>query len=79
MKILGVLFTWNNLPFFKRSIEQALNFCDEVILAEGCHFKKYPKISTDGTSAFIQEIKDHPKLKIIDFEQNDRNDIFMAN
>lgn len=75
MKILGLILTWNNLPFLKCCLEQALDFCDEVIIAEGCHYKKYPKRSTDGSNEYIEEMEDHPKLKVIDFEQNNRNDI----
>ncbi len=75
LKILGLILTWNNLSFFKCSLEQALDFCDEVIIAEGCHYKKYAKRSTDGTAEYLEKFKDHPKLKILDFEQNDRNDI----
>ena len=53
-----------------------LDFCDEVILIEGCHFTEYPKESTDGTCEYIKTLK-HPKLKIIpDFERNsDRYDV----
>lgn len=74
MKILGVLLTWNNIEFLKCSLKQALEFCDEVILVEGCHYKKYPKRSTDGTYEFIQSL-DHPKLVIRDFNFQGRNDI----
>ncbi|MFX1328188.1 MAG: glycosyltransferase family 2 protein [Promethearchaeota archaeon] len=75
MEILALILTWNNLPFFRFCLQQAFDFCDEVIVAEGCHYKKYPKHSTDGTVEFLNEMKDNPKLKIIDFEQNERNDI----
>ncbi len=74
MKILGVMFTWNNLEYFKRSLRQCLDFCDEVILVEGGHLKNYPKGSTDGTCEYIQTL-DHPKLVIKDFDFTGRNDI----
>lgn len=75
MKILGVLLTWNNVNFFKYAIQQMLDFCDEVVLIEGCHFKQYPKRSSDGTYEYIKTLR-HPKLKIIpDFKRtSDRYD-----
>jgi hypothetical protein len=74
-KIIGIFLTWNNLEFFKSSLEQALEFCDEVLLVEGCHYEKYPKRSTDGTVNYLQRMKSHPKLRIFDFNFTDRNDI----
>lgn len=75
-KIIGLIMTYNNLHFFKCVLQQMLDFCDEVILIEGCHFTEYPKESTDGTCEYIKTLK-HPKLKIIpDFERNsDRYDV----
>jgi len=67
MKIIGLMVTWNNLEFFKCAVTQALEFCDEVILVEGCHSMQYPERSDDGTVEFIQTLRTHPKLKIMDF------------
>lgn len=72
MKIIGLMLTWNNLEFFKHSLEQALDFCDELILVEGCHSRHYPKHSTDGTCEHIETIRKSPKLVIQDFEYNER-------
>jgi len=66
MKILGVILTWNNFEFFKRALKQALSFCDEVIVAEGCHMDGYPKRSTDGTCEYLEKMKGTDKLVIID-------------
>jgi len=71
MKIIGIILTWNNFEFFKCVLTQALSFCDEVIVAEGCHLKKFPIHSTDGTYEYIQFIKD-PKLVIIDINKFNR-------
>lgn len=68
MKIIGVMLTWNNLDFFKCAFRQAWEFCDELILIEGCHMRRYPKHSTDGTCAYIETIKAYPKLRIADFD-----------
>lgn len=74
MKILGVILTYNNLEFFKCALEQALDFCDELILIEGGHLQNRPKRSTDGTVEYIQTIS-NPKLVIIDdWEYKGRND-----
>jgi len=73
MKIIGLMVTWNNLEFLRCSLPQALDFCDEVILIEGCHSRQYPKHSTDGTCEYIRNFN-HPHLRIFDFEQNDRYD-----
>jgi len=67
MKVIGLLLTWNNLEFFKCSLTQALEFCDEVILVEGCHSCKFPKRSTDGTCEYIETMRTHPKLQVADF------------
>ena len=72
MKIIGSMFTWNNLEFFKCALEQALEFCDEVVLSEGCHSKKYPIRSTDGTCEYIETMKDHPKLRFVEFKERTR-------
>lgn len=74
MKIIGLILTWNNLEFFKYALEQALDFCDEVLLVEGCHSEQYPQHSDDGTVEYIQTIKTHPKLKIMNFTYLDRYD-----
>lgn len=74
-KIIGYLLTWNNLKFLKYSLDQALEFCDELLVVEGCHYKKYPKRSNDGTVEYLNKIKDHPKLKIFDFSFKGRNDV----
>lgn len=76
MKIVAVMITWNNLEFFKRALAQALDFCDEVLLAEGCHTRKYPERSTDGTCEYIQMIKGHPKLKVFEFDRNKFGSLF---
>lgn len=68
MKIIGLMVTWNNLEFFKCALEQALSFCDEVIVVEGCHSQQYPKYSTDGTCEYIESIKGMPKLRVMDFD-----------
>ena len=75
MKIIGLMLTWNNLEFFRHSVHQALNFCDELIVVEGCHSQQYPKHSTDGTCEYIDSIRDLPKLKVIDFALKDKYDI----
>jgi len=64
MRILGRMITWNNLEFFKYALKQALSFCDEVVLIEGCHSGNYPRHSTDGTVEYIKSFH-HPKLKVI--------------
>lgn len=74
MKVIGLMVTWNNVEFLKCSIKQALSFCDELILVEGCHSMKYPKHSTDGTCEYIKTIKESPKLVIRDFDCGDRYD-----
>lgn len=75
-KIVGLLMTYNNINFFKYAVRQMLDFCDEVVLIEGNHFRQYPKRSNDGTCEYIKTLK-HPKLKIIhDFDRtSDRYDI----
>jgi len=73
MKIIGVILTWNNIRWIKHSLPQALDFCDEVILIEGCHSRTYPKHSTDGTYEYVQSFN-HSHLRIFNFEQNDRYD-----
>lgn len=65
MKILGAIVTWNNIEFLKLSLDQALNFCDEVVVAEGCHSRQYPRYSTDGTVEYLKSIS-HPKLKMLE-------------
>jgi len=67
MKILGAIVTWNNIEFLKPSLNQALEFCDEVVVAEGCHSKQYPRRSTDGTVEYLKSIS-HPKLKVLDID-----------
>lgn len=67
MKVLGAIVTWNNLEFFKLSLKQALDFCDEVIVVEGCHSRQFPQRSTDGTVEYLNSLK-HPKLKILDID-----------
>lgn len=57
-KIIGYLLTWNNLELFKYSLDQALELCDELLVVEGCHYKKYPKRSNDGTVEYLNKIKD---------------------
>jgi len=74
MKIVAVMITWNNLEFFKRALQQALGFCDEVILSEGCSSKDYPRRSTDGTCEFIETMRGHPKLKIMDVDYSEFKD-----
>lgn len=73
-KLIGLIVTWNNLQWIKYSLPQALEFCDEVILIEGCHSRQYPKHSTDGTYEYIRNFS-HPHLRVFDFEQNDRYDL----
>ena len=75
IKIIGILLTWNNLSFLKYSLQQALEFCDEVLLVEGSHFKKYQKRSTEGTVEFLQTMKNHPKLRVFDYYIEGRNDV----
>jgi len=74
MKIIGLMCTWNNLEFFKCAFKQAWEFCDELIIVEGCHSRQYLKQSTDGTIAFINSINTRPRLRIMDFNQNNRYD-----
>lgn len=75
MKIIGLMLTWNNLEFFKHSVHQALNFCDELIVVEGCHSQQYPKHSTDGTCEYIESIRGLSKLRVMDFALKGRYDI----
>lgn len=74
MKIIGLMLTWNNLEFFRCAVTQALAFCDELILVEGCHSMHYSQRSDDGTVMFIQSLREHPKLKIMNFIRGDRYD-----
>lgn len=74
MKIIGLMLTWNNLEFFRCAVMQALDFCDELILVEGCHSMQYSQRSNDGTIMFIQSLRGHPKLKIKSFIRGDRYD-----
>ncbi len=74
MKLIGLMVTWNNLEFFKCSIRQALEVCDELILVEGCHSTQYPLRSDDGTAEFIRTLNTDPKLKIMDFSRGMRYD-----
>jgi len=64
MKILGRMLTWNNIEFFKYALKKALDFCDEVVVIEGCHSRNYPRHSTDGTVEYLKSFR-HPKLKIL--------------
>jgi hypothetical protein len=79
MKIIGLIMTWNNLHYFKCAIKQILDFCDEVIVVEGCHLTGYPPRSTDGTCEYIEKLHG-PKLKIIqDFKlEKGRYDTFQC-
>ena len=74
LKIIGLMLTWNNLEFFRCAVEQALEFCDELILVEGCHSIRYQKRSDDGTVTFIQALKTQPKLKVVDFRRGEQYD-----
>ena len=71
MKILGAIVTWNNIEFLKLSLRQALGFCDEVVVAEGCHSQQFPRRSTDGTVEYLKSIS-HPKLKVLDIDYKER-------
>jgi len=75
MKIIGLMLTWNNLEFFKCSMRQALGFCDELIVVEGCHSQQYPRRSTDGTCEYIETIRNLPKLKMMSFDFKSRYDV----
>lgn len=75
MKVIGLMLTWNNLEFFKRSVHQALNFCDELIVVEGCHSKIFPKRSTDGTCEYIETIRNLPKLRVKAFDFKNKYNI----
>lgn len=68
MKVIGIMLTWNNVHFLKCALQQALGFCDEVLLIEGCSSTKYPTRSTDGTCEYIETLRGHPKLKICSFD-----------
>ena len=68
------MLTWNNLEFFRCAVMQALDFCDELIIVEGCHSMRYPKRSDDGTVEFIKTLMMHPKLRIMDFTRGNRYD-----
>lgn len=74
MKIIGLMLTWNNLEFFRCAVKQALDFCDELILVEGCHSIQYPQRSDDGTVEFAKSLIGHPKLRIVDFTRGGRYD-----
>lgn len=74
MKIIGLMLTWNNLEFLRCSLPQALSFCDELIVVEGCHSQQYPKRSTDGTCEYIESIRGLPKLRVMDFAFKGRYD-----
>lgn len=74
MKIIGLMLTWNNLEFFKCALQQALDFCDEVYVVDGCHSRKYLWHSTDGTYEYLKAFK-HNKLKFVDIKRHgDRYD-----
>lgn len=75
MKIIGAMVTWNNYEFFRRALRQMKDFCDDVILVEGCHSQKYPQRSTDGTAEYVQALKDQSDIKVIDFDLKKRYDI----
>lgn len=64
MKLIGILLTWNNLEFLRCSLAQAIDFCDEVIVVEGCHSRQYPIRSTDGTVAYLKQFHKHPKVRL---------------
>jgi hypothetical protein len=64
------MLTWNNFEFFKCALTQALFFCDEVIVIEGCHLNGFSKQSTGKTREYIQTIK-NPKLVVIDIQNFD--------
>lgn len=74
MKVIGLMLTWNNLEFFKRAFMQALEFCDELILVEGCHSLRYPQRSDDGTMVFIRTIRMCSGLRMMDFMRTERYD-----
>ena len=74
MKIIGLMLTWNNLEFFKCTLEMALYFSDEVIIVEGCHSRHYPKRSNDGTREFIKTLGSIQKIKVVDFDYSGRYD-----
>ena len=75
MKIIGAMVTWNNYEFFRRAFTQMKDFCDDVVLVEGCHSQKFEKQSTDGTAEYVQALADHSDVKVIPFELEDRYDI----
>jgi len=68
MKIIGLMLTWNNLEFFKCSLQQALDFCDEVWVVDGCHSRAHLWHSTDGTYEYLKTFR-HPKFKFADMER----------
>lgn len=68
MKIIGLMLTWNNLEFFKCSLQQALDFCDEVWVVDGCHSRAHLWHSTDGTYGYLKTFR-HPKLIFVDVDR----------
>lgn len=75
MKIIGAMVTWNNYEFFRRSFAQMKEFCDDVVLVEGCHSQRFEQHSTDGTAEYVQALADHSDVKVIPFELKGRYDI----
>jgi hypothetical protein len=56
MKILGICCTWNNAEFFLRSATTAAEFCDELVISEGCHSGRYDQRSTDETVRYAEHL-----------------------
>jgi len=69
MKV-GFIQVFNEVNWIGYAIEQAMNFCDELIVCEGSQFVAFPDIperSDDGTLDIINDkVKQYPKkIKII--------------
>jgi hypothetical protein len=71
--------TWNNAEFFRLSARNALEICDELIIAEGCHSASWPQRSTDGTLDYIEDLRKHPRVTIApDFTRGGSYDVIQA-
>jgi len=55
MKIGGFVMVWNEIEYLKPMLEQAQEFCDYIVVAEGCHMPNKEPRSTDGTVEYLEQ------------------------
>ncbi len=53
-KIGGIISVYQEADYLPYALEQAREFCDYIIIAEGCHSDNHPTRSTDGTIEFLE-------------------------